>query len=114
MDIEEIKSELTNLRKEIRRHNKKYYDDDAPEISDFEYDKLMTRLKELEAEYPEFVTATSPTQIVGGSARRTVGKLVPHDVPMLSLQDVFNKAEVENFVNDTLAKIENPEFVVED
>ncbi len=114
MDIEEIKSELTNLRKEIRRHNKKYYDDDAPEISDFEYDKLMTRLKELEAEYPEFVTATSPTQIVGGSARRTVGKLVPHDVPMLSLQDVFNKDEVENFVNDTLAKIENPEFVVEE
>ncbi len=102
------------LRKEIRRHNKKYYELDAPEISDYEYDKLMTRLKELEAAYPEFITPTSPTQLVGGSARREAGKLVAHDVPMLSLQDVFSREEVENFMNDTIEKLGAPEFVVEE
>lgn len=114
MDIQEIKSELIRLRKEIKRHNKKYYDEDAPEISDFEYDELMKRLIDLETEYPEFITPTSPTQTVGGSARRTAGKLIAHDVPMLSLQDVFSREEVENFVNDTIKKIGAPEFVVEE
>ncbi len=114
MEISKIKAELIQLRKEIKHHNKKYYDDDAPEISDYEYDKLLNRLKEIEAEYPEFITATSPTQMVGGTARRTAGKLVPHDVKMLSLQDVFSRAEVENFVNDTISKLGDVEFVVEE
>ena len=114
MDASEIRAELAQLRKEIRRHNKKYYDDDAPEISDYEYDKLMSRLRELEAAYPEFITATSPTQTVGGTARRTAGKLVPHDVPMLSLQDVFSREEVETFVSDTIEKLGEVEFVVEE
>ncbi|MBQ3337206.1 MAG: NAD-dependent DNA ligase LigA, partial [Selenomonadaceae bacterium] len=87
---------------------------DAPEISDYEYDKLMARLKELEAAYPEFITATSPTQTVGGSARREAGKLVAHDVPMLSLQDVFTREDVENFVDDAIEKLGAPEFVVEE
>ena len=76
MDVSQVKAELIRLRKEIRRHNKKYYELDAPEISDYEYDKLMSRLKELEAAYPEFITPTSPTQLVGGAARREAGKLV--------------------------------------
>ena len=114
MDIAQVKSELANLRKEIRRHNRKYYELDAPEISDYEYDKLMARLKNLEAQFPEFVTAQSPTQTVGGSARREAGKLVAHDVPMLSLQDVFNREDVENFVNDALEKLGEAEFVVEE
>lgn len=114
MDISHVKSELIQLRKEIRRHNKKYYELDAPEITDYEYDKLMARLKTLEAEYPEFVTPTSPTQTVGGSARREAGKLVAHDVPMLSLQDVFNLDDVENFINDTIEKLGSVEFVVEE
>ena len=114
MEIFQIKSEIAQLRKEIRRHNKKYYELDAPEISDYEYDKLMARLRELESQYPEFITQTSPTQMVGGSARREAGKLVAHDVPMLSLQDVFNREDVENFVNDTLAKLGAVEFVVEE
>ncbi len=114
MGIEEIKSELVRLRREIKHHNKKYYDDDAPEISDYEYDKLMNRLKEIETLYPEFITPTSPTQIVGGTARRTAGKLVPHDVPMLSLQDVFKREEVEDFVNDMIEKLGTPEFIVEE
>ncbi len=114
MDIAKIKAELIQLRKEIKYHNKKYYDEDAPEISDYEYDKLMNRLKEIEKEFPEFITATSPTQIVGGNAKRTAGKLIPHDVQMLSLQDVFSRAEVENFVNDTISKLGEVEFVVEE
>ena len=114
MDISQVKAEILQLRKEIRRHNRKYYELDAPEISDEEYDKLMTRLRELEEAYPEFVTATSPTQTVGGAARRTAGKLVAHDVPMLSLQDVFNRGDVENFVNDTIDKLGEVEFVVEE
>lgn len=114
MDISQVKAEILQLRKEIRRHNKKYYELDAPEISDYEYDKLMTRLKNLETTYPEFITPTSPTQTVGGAARREAGKLVAHDVPMLSLQDVFNREDVENFVNDTIAKLGEVEFVVEE
>lgn len=114
MEISKIKAELIQLRKEIKHHNKKYYDDDAPEISDYEYDKLMRRLKEIEAEYPEFITPTSPTQTVGGTAKRTAGKLVSHDVQMLSLQDVFSRAEVEDFINDTISKLGEVEFVVEE
>ncbi len=114
MDVAQVKDELSRLRKEIRRHNRKYYELDAPEISDYEYDKLMSRLKELEAAYPEFVTASSPTQLVGGTARREAGKLVAHDVPMLSLQDVFSRPDVENFVNDSIAKLGEVEFVVEE
>lgn len=114
MDISKIKAELIQLRKEIKYHNKKYYDEDAPEISDYEFDKLMNRLKEIEKKFPEFITATSPTQKVGGSAKRTAGKIVKHDVQMLSLQDVFSRAEVENFVNDTISKLGEVEFVVEE
>lgn len=114
MDIAQVKAELIQLRKEIKRHNKKYYELDAPEITDYEYDKFMQRLKDLEAAYPEFITPTSPTQTVGGSARREAGKLVMHDVPMLSLQDVFSREDVEDFINDTIEKLGSPEFVVEE
>ena len=114
MDIKEIRKELSALRKEIRRHNKLYYDNDSPEISDYEYDMLMQRLKGIEADYPELITKTSPTQMVGGHARREAGNLVEHDVPMLSLQDVFSKAEVYQFVESMIDQLGQPEFVVEE
>lgn len=114
MTIAEVKRELTALRKEIRHHNTCYYDKDNPEISDYEYDQLMQRLKNLEAEYPELITKTSPTQQVGGTARREGGVLVPHDVPMLSLQDVFSEAEVRSFVEGLCQQLNDPEFVVEE
>ena len=114
MEVTKIKAELVKLRKEIRKHNKLYYEMDAPEITDYEYDKLMQRLKDLESEYPEFITANSPTQMVGGAARREVGKIIAHDVPMLSLQDVFKREEVENFINDAISKLASPEFIVEE
>jgi len=112
--IDEIKKELTALRKEIKKHNKLYYEKDAPLIEDYEYDKLMQRLKAIETEYPELITKTSPTQTVGGKARREAGVLIAHDVPMLSLQDLFSKSEVDDFVNSMLETFENPEFVVEE
>ncbi|AEC00100.1 NAD-dependent DNA ligase LigA [Selenomonas sputigena] len=114
MDIQEVKKELAQLRRTIRHHNVRYYNDDNPEISDYEYDQLMLQLKALEREYPELITENSPTQKVGGTAKRTAGTLVRHDVPMLSLQDVFSREEIEAFVRDIEARMENPVFVVEE
>ena len=109
----DIRDELQELRAKIEYHSNRYYNEDAPEITDYEYDMLMQRLKAIEKEHPELVEATSPTQHVGGSAKREAGVLVAHNVPMLSLQDVFSKEEVQSFVEECQEKLENPEFVVE-
>ena len=113
-DIKEIKKQLTELRKQIRHHNALYYENDDPEISDYEYDRLMLQLKAIESEFPELITKNSPTQVVGGKAKREAGVLVKHDVPMLSLQDVFSKAEVDEFVEHLQSVLDAPEFVVEE
>ncbi len=112
--MQEVKKKLAALRKEIRHHNTKYYDDDSPEITDYAYDQLMLQLKELEKAYPELISKNSPTQMVGGTAKREAGILVKHDVPMLSLQDVFSKGEVFEFVESMQSLLEDPEFVVEE
>ena len=112
--MNEIKKQIEAIRKKILYHNDLYYNQDNPEITDFEYDTLMLQLKDLEKKYPEFVTSDSPTQKVGGIAKREAGVLVKHDVPMLSLQDVFSKEEVETFVENMQKELENPEFVVEE
>ena len=108
-----IEEEVIKLREQIEYHSNRYYNMDEPEITDYEYDMMMRRLKEIEKEHPELVQATSPTQKVGGSAKREAGVLVRHNVPMLSLQDVFSKEEVDAFVEEMQEKLENPEFVVE-
>lgn len=113
-DIQAVKAELAELRRQIRRYSKQYYDDNASDISDYEFDQLMLRLKVIEAEYPELITKNSPTQKVGGSAQRTAGVLVKHDVPMLSLQDVFSEAEIRDFVAGIRAHFPAAEFVVEE
>ena len=113
-DIKEIKNELTELRKKIRKYSKQYYDDNASDISDYDFDLLMQRLKAIEAKYPELITKNSPTQKVGGTAQREVGVLVPHDVPMLSLQDVFSEEEIRTFVTGILSHFPSAEFVVEE
>lgn len=74
---------------------------------------MMKELKTLEKENPSLVTADSPTQKVGGNAKRTAGVLVRHNVPMLSLQDVFSKEEVVEFVTQMKEQLTDPEFVVE-
>lgn len=104
---------ITELKKILEYHIERYYNQDNPEISDYEYDMLMQELKTLEKEHPELVTADSPTQKVGGSAKRQAGVLVRHNVPMLSLQDVFSKEDVYHFVEEMQAQLLNPEFVVE-
>ena len=78
------------LVKTIEYHNDRYYNQDDPEISDYDYDMMMKELKKIEKDHPEYVTPNSPTQHVGGSAKREAGVLVRHRVPMLSLQDVFS------------------------
>ncbi len=111
---ENVKQELEKLRSEIAYHNDRYYNQDNPEISDYDYDQLMLKLKALEKAYPQYVTKDSPTQKVGGVAKREAGVLVKHDVPMLSLQDVFSKEEIDTFVDNMLSELEAPEFVVEE
>ena len=113
-NIKEIKAELNELRRKIRTYSKQYYDANASDISDYDFDMLMQRLKKIEAEYPELITKNSPTQKVGGTAQREVGVLVPHDVPMLSLQDVFSEEEIRAFVTGVLSHFPTAEFVVEE
>ena len=113
MDRDQAEQKLGELRSELEYHIDRYYNQDDPEISDYEYDQKMQELKKLEQEFPELVTKDSPTQKVGGTAKREAGVLVQHNVPMLSLQDVFSREEVEEFVEDMQQRLENPEFVVE-
>ena len=112
--MEDIKQKIEDLRQKILYHNDLYYNQDNPEISDYEYDMMMQELKRLEIENPELITADSPTQKVGGTAKRQAGVLVKHDVPMLSLQDVFSRGEVDTFVENMQDELDSPEFVVEE
>ena len=101
------------LREKIEYHSNRYYNMDDPEITDYEYDMMMQELKKLEKEYPALVDQDSPTQKVGGRTKREAGVLVRHNVPMLSLQDVFSKEEVVEFVEEMSKKLDHPQFVVE-
>ncbi|MBM6760996.1 NAD-dependent DNA ligase LigA [Megamonas hypermegale] len=112
--MDNVKQKIEELRQKILYHNDLYYNQDMPEISDYEYDMMMEKLKRLEKENPELITADSPTQKVGGTAKRQAGVLVRHDVPMLSLQDVFSREEVDAFVDNMKQELVNPEFVVEE
>lgn len=112
--MDDIKKQIDELKKKILYHNDLYYNQDNPEIEDAQYDELMRQLKKMEAENPELITKDSPTQKVGGMAKREAGVLVKHDVPMLSLQDVFSAEEVETFVDNMQKELDNPEFVVEE
>ena len=88
MDKKQAEKRIKELRKVVEYHAKKYYDEDKPEISDFEYDMLMNELKNLEKQFPEFVSESSLTQKVGGTVKEGFAK-VEHEVPLQSLQDVF-------------------------
>ncbi len=106
-------SRYKELKATILYHNDRYYNQDNPEITDYEYDMMMQELKGLEQKHPEYITSDSPTQKVGGSAKREAGVLVRHNVPMLSLQDVFSKEDVDAFVTDMQEQLVDPTFVVE-
>ena len=104
----DAREQITALREKLRYHNEKYYNDDAPEISDYEYDMMQRELRALEAEHPEFADANSPTQRVGGTASGRFAK-VTHAYPLESLQDVFSFDELGEFytrVENTVGKAE--------
>ena len=99
-------SELTQY------HAKKYYDEDNPEISDFEYDMLLNELKNLEKQFPELIDKDSLTQKVGGTVKEGFDKVV-HEVPLQSLQDVFSFEELKEFDERIKKQVENVKYVVE-
>ena len=96
MDKKQAKNRIDELRKQTDYYAKKYYDDDSPEISDFEYDMLMLELRNLEEQYPEFITKESLTQHVGGTVKDGFEK-VEHEVPLQSLLDIFNFDDLRAF-----------------
>lgn len=107
-----IEDRVAELRKIIEYHSDRYYNLDDPEITDFEYDKIVQELKKIEEEYPQFSTASSPLKKVGGIAKRELRK-VEHDVPVISLQDAFSKEEVYRFVSKMNEELLDPSFIVE-
>ena len=92
----DVQKEIIALRRELEYHNRLYYVEDAPVISDYEYDMMMQKLKKLEAEHPELITPDSPTQRVGGEALKEFSQ-VRHEVPLESLTDVFSFDELYSF-----------------
>ena len=112
MDKNKAKKRIDELNKLTAYYAKKYYDDDNPEISDFEYDMLMNELKNLEREFPEFISKDSLTQKVGGTVKDGFEK-VTHIVPLQSLQDVFSFDELYSFDERMKKFDENIKYVVE-
>ncbi len=106
------KERMRELYELIAYHDDRYYNMDEPEISDYEYDRLSLELRALEEEYPMFARADTPTKKVGGTARRELRK-VEHDVPVISLQDVFSKEELFSFVEKLSAELGEVNFEVE-
>lgn len=104
--------EITALRRKLQHHNKKYYDEDSPEISDYEYDMLQRQLRALEDAHPEFADVNSPTQKVGGLASEKFSKIA-HAYPLESLQDVFSFDELEEFYERVENAVGRAEYVVE-
>ena len=96
MDKNKAKEEIVVLRKQLEIWSNKYYDEDNPEVSDYEYDMTMNKLKELEKEFPDLITKDSLTQKVGGHVKEGFEK-VEHEVPLQSLQDIFSFSELEEF-----------------
>ncbi len=112
MEKNEAVVEIEKLRGQIRYYGQKYYTEDAPEISDYEYDRLYRRLEELEGQFPDLVTADSPTQKVGGPVYNTFAA-VEHQVPLESLHDSFSEDELRDFDRRVREVVSNPEYVVE-
>ena len=112
LDLEQARQRVQELRTVIEKNNSLYYDQDAPELEDFEYDALTRELKELEAAYPELITPASPTQHVGGTPSGRFAK-VTHTVKMESLLDAFSYDELRDFDRRVQEAGIEPEYVVE-
>lgn len=112
MNLDEIKKRAEELRSQINYHNDKYYNQDSPEISDYDYDILLKELENLENQYPEIITPDSPTQKVGGTAAKKFSP-VTHKVPMESLHDSFSAEELRDFDKRVREAVDSPVYVVE-
>lgn len=112
LQLEQAKQRIEELRRIIEYNNQLYYDNDAPELEDFEYDSLNRELKSLEAMYPELITSDSPTQKVGGTPSGKFNK-VTHSVKMESLQDAFSYEELLDFDRRVRSEGITPQYVVE-
>jgi DNA ligase (NAD+) len=109
----EVKKEITELRREIEHHNELYYQKESPEISDYEFDQLLERLRKLEAEHPELITPDSPTQRVGGKADSL--RPFTHTVPLMSLDNSYSLGDLKAFTErcERLAEGRKLEYVAE-
>ncbi len=112
MDLESARTRVQQLRKTIEYHSDLYYNQDAPTLSDYEYDALTRELRLLEQQYPQLVTPDSATQKVGGTAAKGFEK-VAHAVKMESLLDAFSEQEILDFDRRVRESIPNPKYVVE-
>ena len=110
--MSEIQKKIEELRATLSYHAKRYYVDDDPEISDYEYDRLYAELVALEKKHPEDFDPTSPTQRVGGAPLEKFEK-VTHSVRMDSLADVFSFDEVSDFASGVASQVESARFSVE-
>src|SRR5690606_30867816 len=108
--FDDVSSEIYRLRQELHYHNYRYYSLDDPQITDSEYDRLMNRLKELEAQYPNFVTSDSPTQRVG-SEPISGFQTVTHEMPMLSLDNAFSDEDILAFNHRVLERLKTSQEI---
>ena len=108
----EASARAAQLRDLIEYHNDRYYNQDNPEISDFEYDRLLRELENLEQEFPELKAADSPTEKVGGKRSVKFSEVV-HTVPMESLHDAFSHDELRDFDRKVREVVSNPTYIVE-
>lgn len=112
MDKQQAEKRVRELTELLNYHSDRYYNQDSPEISDFEYDKLMHELIDIETEFPEFLLPGSPTHKVGGKASAAFSP-VSHSVRMESLRDVFSYGEIEEFVSSVKQQFPDAVFSVE-
>ncbi len=112
MTTEEAKNKIQELTEQLNYHNDRYYNQDNPEISDYEYDMMLNQLERLEQEYPQLRKEDSPTNRVGGKASEKFSNVV-HTVPMESLHDSFSHSELREFDQRVRQTVGNVEYVVE-
>lgn len=112
MEFERARERIAQLQQEIEYHSRRYYDEDAPEIEDDEFDRLTRELRQLEEAYPQLITADSYTQRVHGEVSRLFTP-VRHEVPLGSLQDVFSLDELREFDTRVRSELSHPVYVVE-
>lgn len=105
--------EYNELKTTIMHHMDLYYNRNEPEITDYEYDQLMQKLKAAEEVHPEWITPDSPSQIIGGVAKREAGVKIVHNIPMLSIEDVFHYEDVTEWVKKVLTVHPDAQFSVE-